>query len=129
MIKTIRRIFLGAVTLMVAAILTAGPAFAGHCTNADKNPTAGNQVVVNANFQIISISDGLQHRVDQGLVDLNTGEGFSGLIGIDFTGDGVADLSTFIVGPTFAIPDVAQLSGAPCHGTVSIGEFFTNCLS
>ena len=71
----------------------------------------------------------LQHRVDQGLVDLTTGEGFSGLIGIDITGDGVADLSTFLVGPTFAIPDVAQLSGAPCHGTVSIEEFFSNCLS
>lgn len=129
MVKKLRRVFLGAVTLMVAAIVTAAPAFATHCTNADKDPTAGDQVVVDSDFHIVSISDGLQHRVDQGLVDLNTGEGFSGLIGIDITGDGIADLTTFFVGPNLEIPDVAQLSGAPCHGIVGIGEFFSNCLS
>src|SRR5262245_23309100 len=129
MIKTLRRLALGAVTLVAAATLTAGPALAGNCTNADKNPAAGVQVVVDFNFHIIWISDGLQARIDQGLVDLTTGEGFHGLVGIDVTGDGVADLTTFIVGPNFELPVAAQLNGAPCHGIVSIVDFFTHCLT
>ena len=127
--KTIRRLLLGAVTLVAAMVLAAGPVLAGHCTNASKNPAAGNQLVVDANFNIVSVSLGLQKRIDQGLVNPVTGEGFHGLIGIDITGDGHADLTTYIVGPTFAIPDVAQLSGAPCHGIVSIEAFFTECLT
>jgi hypothetical protein len=130
MIRTVRRVSLGAVTLMVAALLAAGPVLAGHCTNADKNAAAGVQVVIDiVTGQIVFVSNGLQHRIDQGLVDPNTGEGFSGLIGFDLDGDGVADLTTFIVGPNFAIPEQAQLNGAPCHGIISIEAFFTECVS
>jgi hypothetical protein len=130
MIKTVRRLSLGAVTLMAAAVLTAGPALAGHCTNADKNAAAGVQIVIAIpSGQIVWISNGLQARIDQGLVDLATGEGFHGLIGFDVTGDGVADLTTFIVTPNFAIPEQAQLNGAACHGIVSIEVFFTQCLT
>jgi hypothetical protein len=130
MIKTIRRVSLGAVTLMAAAVLTAGPALAGHCTNADKNAAAGVQAVLDLNtFQIVFVSNGLQQRIDQGLVNLQTGEGFSGLIGFDLDSDGVADLTTFITGPTFAIPEQAQTNGAACHGIVSIEAFFTECLA
>jgi hypothetical protein len=115
---------------MVAALLAAGPVLADHCTNADKNAAAGVQVVIDiATGQIVFVSNGLQHRIDQGLVDPNTGEGFSGLIGFDLDGDGVADLTTFIVGPNFAIPEQAQLNGAPCHGIISIEAFFTECVS
>ena len=115
---------------MVAALLAAGPVLAGHCTNADKNAAAGVQVVIDIfTGQIVFVSNGLQQRIDQGLVDPNTGEGFSGLIGFDLDGDGVADLTTFIVGPTFAIPEQAQLNGASCHGIISIEAFFTECVS
>jgi hypothetical protein len=130
MIKLIRRISLGAITLLAAAVLAAGPALAGHCTNADKNAAAGVQAVIDINTgQIVWISSGLQHRIDQGLVDINTGEGFMGLIGFDVNGDGVADATTYIVGPNFELPDVAQFSGAPCHGVISIVTFFTECLT
>jgi hypothetical protein len=130
MIKTIRRVSLGAVALMVAALLAAGPVLANHCMNADKNQAAGVQVVIDANTgAIVWISNGLQHRIDQGLVNPDTGEGFSGLLGFDFDGDGVADISTFIVGPNFALPEQAQLNGAACHGVISIQAFFTECVS
>src|SRR5215510_5905219 len=120
MINAIRRLSFGAVTLMAAAVLTAGPALAGHCTNADKNAAAGVQAVIDANTgQIVWISAGLQARIDQGIVDLNTGAGFHGLIGFDIDGDAVSDLTTFIVTPNFALPEQAQLNGAQCHGIVS----------
>ena len=87
----------------------------------------GRQAVLDLNtFQIVFVSNGLQQRIDQGLVNLQTGEGFSGLIGFDLDSDGVADLTTFITGPTFAIPEQAQTNGAACHGIVSIEAFFTS---
>lgn len=130
MIKTVRRVSLGAVALLAAALIAAGPVWAGHCMNADKNQAAGVQVVIDANTgAIVWLSNGLQHRIDQGLVNPATGEGFSGLLGFDFNGDAVADLTTFIVGPNFAIPEQAQLNGAACHGVISIEAFFTQCVS
>jgi hypothetical protein len=129
MFRTVRRISLGAVALMAVALIAAGPVWAGNCTNADKNPAAGVQAVIDLNTGAVSVSDGLQHRIDQGLVDLVTGEGFHGLIGFDVNSDGVADLTTFIVGPDFEIPDQAQFNGAACHGIVSIETFFTQCVS
>jgi hypothetical protein len=129
MFKIVRRVSLGAVALMAAALIAAGPAWAGNCTNADKPPAAGVQAVIDLNTGAVTVSDGLQHRIDQGLVDLATGEGFHGLVGFDFNSDGVADLTTFIVGPDFEIPDQAQFNGAACHGIVSIETFFTQCVS
>jgi hypothetical protein len=111
-------------------VLAAGPALAGHCTNADKNAAAGVQAVIDINTgQIVWISDGLQHRIDQGIVDPVTGEGFSGLLGFDVNGDGIADASTYIVGPNDELPDQAQINGAQCHGVVSIFTLFTQCLT
>ena len=130
MIKSIRRVSFGAVALMAVALIAAGPVMANHCMNADKNQAAGVQIVLDANTgEIVWISNGLQHRVDQGLVDPDTGEGFSGLIGFDFDGDAMTDVSTFIVGPNFAIPEQAQLNGAECHGIISIPAFFENCVA
>ena len=128
MIKTLRRVSLGVVALTAAALIAAGPVWANHCMNASKNQAAGVQVVIDANTgEIVWISNGLQHRVDKGLVNPDTGEGFSGLLGFDFNGDGVTDISTFIVGPNFAIPEQAQLNGAACHGIISIPAFFAQC--
>jgi hypothetical protein len=130
MIRIVRRVSLGAVALVAAALIAAGPVLADHCTNASKPPAAGVQVVIDTNTgAIVWISNGLQHRVDQGLVDPNTGAGFSGLIGFDFDGDAVADVTTYIVGPNMALPEQAQLNGAECHGIVSIETFFTECVS
>ena len=101
MIKTLRRVSLGVVALTAAALIAAGPVWAGHCMNASKNQAAGVQVVIDANTgEIVWISNGLQHRVDKGLVNPDTGEGFSGLLGLDFNGDAVADISTYIVDRT-----------------------------
>jgi hypothetical protein len=129
-IKLVRRVSLGAVALMTALLIAAGPVWAGHCTNADKNAAAGVQAVIDINTgAIVWISKGLQQRIDQGLVNPDTGEGFRGLLGFDLDGDAVADLTTFIVTPNFAIPEQAQMRGAPCHGVISIETFFTECVT
>jgi hypothetical protein len=130
MFRTVRRVSLVAVAVIAAALIAAGPVWATNCTNADKPPAAGVQVVIDVNTgAIVWISNGLQHRVDQGLVDPDTGEGFSGLIGFDFNGDAVADVTTYVVGPNLELPDQAQFNGAACHGIVSIETFFTECVS
>ena len=120
--KTIRRLSLGVVTLIALVALTAGPVLAGACTNADKQPDAGVQVTISFVTGHIIVSDGLQKRIDQGVVDPITFEGFHGLAGFDVTGDDVADVTTFIVGPQFEIPEIAQLSGAECHGIIGLDD-------
>ena len=127
--KTIRRVSLGAVTLIAAVVLTAGPALAGACTNADKPPAAGVQVTISFVTGHIIVSSGVQQRIDAGVIDPVTFEGFSGLAGFDVTGDDVADLTTYIVGPNVELPHEAQLNGAECHGIVSIEALFTTCLT
>jgi len=97
MYKTIRRLLLGVVTFLALVALAAGPVLAGHCTNADKNPAAGVQVTINLVTGQITVSSGLQQRIDQGIVDPITFEGFSGLAGFDVTGDNVADLTSFLI--------------------------------
>jgi hypothetical protein len=41
-------------------------------------------------------------------------------VGIDVDGDGVADVSTYIVGPDDELPATAQENGSPDHGIVNI---------
>jgi hypothetical protein len=126
MIKVVRRLLLGSVAVTTALLTATGPAWAHECVNADKNQAAGIQVVIDANTgEIVWLSTGLQQRIAQGLVDPDTGEGFSGLLGFDLDGDGTADVSTFIVGPEMEIPDEAQLNGPACHGITNIEVFFT----
>jgi hypothetical protein len=130
MFRTVRRLTLGSVAVATALVAAAGPAWAHECMNADKNQAAGVQVVIDANTgELVWVSQGLQQRIAQGLVDPETGEGFSGLLGFDVDGDGVADVSTFIVGREAEIPEQAQLSGPACHGVTSIEVFFTQCVS
>ena len=86
----------------------------------------GRQAVLDLNtFQIVFVSNGLQ-RIDQGLVNLQTGEGSPGLIGFGWIAM-ASPMTAFITGPTFAIPEQAQTNGAACHGIVSIEAFFTKC--
>ena len=76
------------------------------------------------------ISNGLQRRIDQGVVDPLTGEGFHGLIGFDLDGDGVADVSTWVgVGPEGTeIPDNAQENGPACRGLTNLFVYLTTCV-
>jgi hypothetical protein len=120
--------------LSTAALVTsAGGALAHECVNASKsmhNPGAGVQVLIDASSEdggVIWVSAGVQKRSDQGLIDLSSGAGFHGLIGLDFDGDGAADVSTYIVGPEDEVPVEAQQNGAPCRGVVNIGDYF-GCL-
>jgi hypothetical protein len=120
-----------AALLAVPALLavTAGQAAASNCTNADKPADSGIQVLLGPDDSIEWATPGIYERIAAGLIDPDTGAGFHGLIGFDFDGDGVADLSTYIVGPEDEIPDQAQDNGAMCHGVVSIEDWFTDCVS
>jgi len=131
MIRTARRLGTAAAVGAFALLVGAGPAFAHECVNASKqNQAAGVQIVIDANTgEAVWVSNGLAHRIDQGLIDPDTGAGFSGLVGFDLDGDAVADVSTFIVGPEMEIPEQAQFNGPACHGITNIEVFFSQCVS
>jgi hypothetical protein len=125
--RTPSRIAMGALAAAATIVLTAGPGLAHECTNLDKVASAGAQIVFGPNDTIEYISTGLQSRIDRGIVDPETGEGFSGLIAFDEDGDGTADFFTYIVGPNDELPDQAQWSGSVCHGVINIETAFTTC--
>jgi hypothetical protein len=115
---------------LALSILTAAPALAHECTNASKqDPAAGAQIVFGPNDEVLFITAGLQSRIERGLIDPDTGEGFHGLIAFDFDGDGAADASTWIgVGPDGEVPLQAQFRGPACRGLTNIGVYFEQCL-
>ena len=110
-----------------ALVLAAGPSLAHECVNASKPQGAGIQVLIGPTG-IVWTTPGLAERVSQGLVDPDTGEGFHGLVGFDFDGDGVVDFSTFIVGPDDEIPLLAQFNGPHCSGITNIGIYLSECV-
>jgi len=125
-----RRFLVGSVAAVAAVGLSGGAALAHECVNASKqNQAAGVQITFGMDDSVVYISHGLQSRIDRGLVDLETGEGFHGLIGFDMDGDGVADLSTWIVGPEGEIPMQAQMNGPACRGVTNIGVYFEQCVT
>jgi hypothetical protein len=118
-----RRLIAGAALAATLFALTGGTALAGECFNADKNahnPGAGAQVVLDGEDNIVSATNGVMNRVEKGLIDPDSGEGYHGLIAFDFDGDGEADASTFIVTPNDEIPEQAQENGSPDHGIINI---------
>jgi hypothetical protein len=121
------RIIVGSVAV-TAFVTSAGPALATECGNADKPVGAGVQVVIDPVGTVVWATPGLEKRFGKGLVDQETGEGFHGLIGFDFNGDGVADSSTYIAGPNLEIPETAQFNGPACHGIVDLEDFFEVCV-
>jgi hypothetical protein len=123
-----RPLLVGAAAVAVVG-LGAAPAMAHQCVNASKkNQSAGVQVVFDAEtFEPVWMTKGMENRIAQGQVDLESGEGFHGLIGIDFDGDGAADVATYIVGPTGEIPLKAQYNGPTCKGIVNMETFMTEC--
>lgn len=125
-----RLAIVGALTA-VMMLGSAGTAFAHICINASKNgnnPSAGAQIIFGDDDEILHITNGLAKRIEKGLVDPETGEGFHGIIAFDVDGDGEADLHTFIVGPDDAIPAVARDSGPPCRGITDIPTYFEECI-
>jgi hypothetical protein len=124
-----RSIFVGTVALLIS-VLIAGPALATECTNASKPPAAGAQLILGPDFMTpIYISDALLKRIERGIIDFETGEGFHGIVAFDFDGDGEADASTwFGVGPDGEIPLEAQFAGPACRGLTNIGVYLTQCV-
>lgn len=127
--RALSRVITTAVAAGATMVLVAAPALAHECVNASKkNQAAGVQVVIDANTgEIVWTTAGLANRFDKGLVGPD-GEGFHGLIGLDFDGDGVTDMSTWIVGPDGEIPENAQANGDPCHGVTNIEVFLSTCI-
>jgi hypothetical protein len=127
--KRARRIaaVVGGVT---ASLLVASSVMAHECINASKgDQAAGAQIVIGADGQILYISNGLANRIERGVVDGESGEGFHGLIAFDFDGDGIADASTWLgVGPDGEIPLEAQFRGPACKGLTNIGVYLEQCL-
>lgn len=111
-------------------LIGATAASAHHCVNISKqNQAAGVQLVIDVTTEegeIVWMSKGLEQRIASGVVDPNTGEGFYGLLGLDFDGDGVADVSTYSVGGQNhgSLPGVAMENGGECHGIIEMGAFF-----
>ena len=124
-----RRI-LAVIAGLLASLLLASSVMAHECTNASKSsPAAGAQIIFGVNGEFLFATNGALARIEQGLVDPNSGEGFHGMIAFDLTGDGVADASTwFGVGPDGEIPLVAQFKGPACKGLTNIGIYLTQCV-
>jgi len=122
-----RRIALSGIAAAATIVLSAGASLAHECTNLDKKPGAGAQLVLGPDDSIVYMSKGLENRINQGLVDFETGEGFSGLIAFDEDGDGQADFFTWLVGPNGEIPLQAQWNGSVCHGVINFETAMTTC--
>lgn len=107
-------------------LLGSGVAFAHECVNISKPPGAGIQVLIDVQTdQIVWATAGVHKRIANGTIDPETGEGFHGLLGLDFDGDGTADAATYIVTPSGEIPQNAQWNGAQCHGIVNFSALET----
>jgi hypothetical protein len=127
----LRRSIVVCAVAFVLSILIAAPALATECFNASKkNQAAGAQIVLGPGDEILYTTPGLEKRIERALVDPDSGEGFHGILGFDFDGDGVVDFSTwFGVGPDGEeIPLQAQLRGPACRGLTNIGIYFEQCL-
>ena len=125
--KFTSRIALAGFAVTSSIVLAAAPALATDCINASKPPAAGTQVVFGPTG-IEWMTPGVAQRIANGLIDLETGEGFHGLIGADFNGDGTVDFSTYIVGPNDEIPDFAQFNGPACRGITNIAVYMSECV-
>jgi hypothetical protein len=114
---------------VLATLVFASTVLGFECSNVSKSdPAAGAQVVIGPDGEILFVTPGLASRIERGMVDPETGEGFHGQVAFDVDGDGVADFSTFMVGPNGEIPLQAQLNGPACRGMTNLGLFFEECL-
>jgi hypothetical protein len=123
--RPITATFLG----VLASLAIVSSALGHECINASKSDqAAGAQALIGPNGEIVWMTEGLANRIDQGVIDPDTGAGFHGLIAFDANGDGIADYSTWIdVGPDGEVPLVAQLTGPACQGLTNLFIYFTEC--
>jgi hypothetical protein len=114
---------------IVASLAIASSVLAHECINVSKSDqAAGAQALIGPTGEVVWMTEGLAHRLEQGLIDPVTTEGFHGLYAVDVAGDGTADFSTWIdVGPDGEIPLTAQLNGPLCKGLTNLFIFFTEC--
>jgi hypothetical protein len=129
--REVRSRVLGGMLGVLASLAVASSALATDCVNASKPQASGVQILIDApTGQIAWTTPGVAERIERGLIDPNTGEGFHGILGVDFDGDGVAEVSTWVgVGPDGAeIPQVAQFNGPACRGLTNIEIYLTECL-
>jgi hypothetical protein len=115
----VRKPFAVLVITLGVVVLSGSSAFAHECTNLNKPAGAGAQVVLDTDSNVVSATNGFIHRFEKGLIGPE-GEGYHGILGVDLDGDGVADLSTYIVGPEGELPKTAQANGSPDHGIVNL---------
>jgi hypothetical protein len=116
---------------LLASLLIASSALAFECTNASKSdPAAGAQVLTDAaTGEILWATPGLMQRIERGLIDPDSGEGFHGQVALDLDSDGMADVSLYFgVGPDGEIPLEAQYRGPACRGLTNIGLLLEQCL-
>lgn len=120
--RRVHRVATTAVAVPVFFAIGSGLAYAHQCTNASKPQDAGWRVLVGPDDSLTFNDKGLarQFATDPAAAFSR----FSGIVGIDFDGDGDADLSTYIVGPDDELPEVAQVAGAECHGIVHVSAYF-----
>ena len=123
--RPITATFLG----VVASLVLATSALGHECINASKSDQgAGAQALIGPSGEVVWMTEGLANRLEHGLIDPDTTEGFHGLIAVDVDGDGIADFSTWLdVGPHGEIPLVAQLSGPLCKGLTNLFIYFMEC--
>ncbi len=127
----LRKALAGIGVATFATVAMAGTAFADHCTNIERDqhdPSKGVQVIIDLTTEEGAIewaNPGVLNRLDNGVIDPATGEGFRGLVGLDFDGDGTVDAMTYLVGPEGdALPETAIGNGSPDHGIVPIEVLF-----
>jgi hypothetical protein len=118
--RTVMRVLTTTGATAGALALLAGTAVAHECVNPNKKPLAGAQIVFSDDG--VWMTKGLEKRVEKGLVDAETGEGFHGLIGFDE--DGMTG-TTWQVTPTGSIPHQAMDNGAECNGIISFDAWMS----
>ena len=116
----------------LASLAIASSALATDCTNASKSdPAAGAQILIDGNTgALLWATPGVIERLQREVIDPTTGDGFHGVLALDFNADGLADVSTwFGVGPDGdEIPLNAQVKGPACRGLTSLEIYLTQCL-
>ena len=115
---------------VAASLIIASSALAFDCVNASKpDQSAGVLAIIDGNTgAVLWLSEGLEQRLEQGLIG-EDGSGLYGLLGFDYTGDGIVDVSTWLgVGPDGTeIAEPALLNGPACRGITEIGVYFSEC--
>jgi hypothetical protein len=114
---------------VAASLLLASSAMAFECMNASKDQGAGAQALIGPDGELVWATEGLVTRLERGIIDPESGEGFHGLIAFDYDGDGAADASVWIaVGPFGEVPLQAQLNGPACRGVTNLNIYLAECL-